>query len=59
MTRQALYRLEQIALGNCGRGCHRARWGTRTMCRLCTLRMGIAQRRRRRARANAQRREAA
>lgn len=39
MTRQALYRRQQLAAGKCGRGCGGPRWGPRTMCRRCTLKL--------------------
>lgn len=39
MTRQAIYRRQQLAAGKCGRGCGRSRWGRRTMCEPCTLKL--------------------
>jgi hypothetical protein len=39
MTRQALYRLAQLAAGLCASGCGRPRWGQRTRCRPCTWKL--------------------
>lgn len=39
MTRQALYRIAQLAAGKCGRGCGRPRWGDRTACEPCARKL--------------------
>ncbi len=59
MTRQAAYRLQQLASGQCGRGCQRRRWGTRTLCRRCALDMREQQLERRLARYEQQRQQEA
>ncbi len=59
MTRQAAYRLQQLAAGLCGRGCQRPRWGSKTMCRRCAIEMSEDQAARRAVRAGKRIQEAA
>jgi hypothetical protein len=41
MTRQALYRRDQLAAGKCGRGCGQPRFGHRTTCKDCNWKLRI------------------